>query len=195
MPVKQLLSKNCGKVDPQNIDDFLKVKGFQFLEHARGAMTPEEVIEEVKNSGLRGRGGAGFPCGAKWELARKSKGRNKYLICNADEGEVGTFKDRYLIENDPFTLIEGMAIAAYAIGAAKAYIYLRAEYHYLKGLLAGAISQSEQKGYLKGLNIEIRGGGRGLHLRGGIGPDELHRGQAGRGSLQAPLPAHQRSVR
>ncbi|MFH2127950.1 MAG: SLBB domain-containing protein [Pseudomonadota bacterium] len=121
-------------------------------------MSPEDVIEEVKNSGLRGRGGAGFPCGAKWELARKSKGRNKYLICNADEGEVGTFKDRYLIQNDPFSLIEGMAIAAYAIGAAKAFIYLRAEYHYLKGLLAGAIAQSEQKGFLKGLDIEIREG-------------------------------------
>lgn len=158
MPVKQLLSKNCGKIDPQNIEDFLKAKGFQSLEQARGSMTPEEVIEEVKNSGLRGRGGAGFPCGAKWELARKSKARNKYLICNADEGEVGTFKDRYLIENDPFTLIEGMAIAAYAIGAAKAFIYLRAEYRYIKDLLAGAIAQSERKGYLQGLDIEIREG-------------------------------------
>lgn len=158
MPVKQLLSKNCGKIDPQNIEDFLKAKGFRSLEQARGSMTPEQVIEEVKNSGLRGRGGAGFPCGAKWELAAKTKARNKYLICNADEGEVGTFKDRYLIENDPFTLIEGMAIAAYAIGAAKAFIYLRAEYRYLKDLLAGAIAQSERKGYLQGLDIEIREG-------------------------------------
>lgn len=158
MPVKQLLSRNCGKIDPRNIDDFIKAKGFQSLEHARSTMSPEGVIEEVKKSGLKGRGGAGFPCGAKWELARKSKGPNKYLICNADEGEVGTFKDRYLIQNDPFSLIEGMAIAAYAIGAAKAFIYLRAEYHYLKGLLAGAITQSEQKGFLKGLDIEIREG-------------------------------------
>lgn len=158
MPVKQLLSRNCGRINPCDIAGFLKAKGFQGLERARGSMTPEQVIEEVKNSGLRGRGGAGFPCGAKWELARKSKGRNKYLICNADEGEVGTFKDRYLIENDPFSLIEGMAIAAYAIGAAKSYIYLRAEYRGLRGLLAGAISQSEQKGFLKGLDIEIREG-------------------------------------
>lgn len=158
MPVKQLLSRNCGKIDPRSLEDFRQAQGFQALERARGSLTPEQVIREVKASGLRGRGGAGFSCGVKWELARRAKGRAKYLICNADEGEVGTFKDRYLIQNDPFSLIEGLAIAAYALGAAQAYIYLRAEYRYLKDLLAGAIAQSRQQGYLEGLAIEIREG-------------------------------------
>ena len=121
-------------------------------------MSPEEVIEEVKASGLRGRGGAGFSCGVKWELAKNRPGKQKYLICNADEGEVGTFKDRYLIQNDPFSLIEGMAIAGYAIGAKKAYIYLRAEYHYLLEILKNAITQAKEKGYLNGLKVEIREG-------------------------------------
>jgi NADH-quinone oxidoreductase subunit F len=113
------------------------------------------VIEEVKTSGLKGRGGAGFPCGVKWELARASENQEKYLICNADEGEMGTFKDRYIMQHDPFSLIEGIAIAAYAIGAKKAYIYLRAEYRYLLSDLEAVIEQVEAKGYLKDLEVEI----------------------------------------
>jgi NADH:ubiquinone oxidoreductase subunit F (NADH-binding) len=145
--------KNCGKIDPEDVASYVKKDGFKALEKARKKMTPKKVIDEVKESGLRGRGGAGFPCGAKWELARKSKGSPKYLICNADEGEVGTFKDRYIIQNDPFSLIEGMALAAYAIAAKKAYIYLRAEYHYLLGGLSKAIEQA--KPHLGTLAIEI----------------------------------------
>ncbi|MBI4766528.1 MAG: SLBB domain-containing protein [Deltaproteobacteria bacterium] len=113
------------------------------------------MIEAVKASGLLGRGGAGFNCGLKWELARKSSGDEKYLIGNADEGEVGAFKDRYLLTHDPFSLIEGLAIASYAVGAAKAYIYLRAEYHFLFEPLTLAVKQAEELGYLKNLNLRI----------------------------------------
>jgi NADH-quinone oxidoreductase subunit F len=157
VPEKKILSKNCGEIDPGDISSYEAEGGFKALKKALG-MSPEEVIGEVKASGLRGRGGAGFPCGAKWELARKSKGDEKFLICNADEGEVGTFKDRYLLQHDPFSLIEGMAISGYAMGAGKGYIYLRSEYHYLLQGLQKAIDQSKEKGYLKDLEIEIREG-------------------------------------
>ena len=157
MPEKRILSKNCGVIDPGEVESYVTQGGFKALEKARG-MSPEEVIAEVKASGLRGRGGAGFPCGAKWELAKNSKGGEKFLICNADEGEVGTFKDRYLLQNDPFSLMEGMAIAGYAIGARKGYIYLRAEYHYLLKGLRKAILQCREKGYLDDLDLEIREG-------------------------------------
>ncbi len=157
MPQKMVVLKNCGIIDPQRIETYLEKDGFKALGKARG-MTPEAVIDEIKASGLRGRGGAGFPCGLKWEGARKSPGAQKYVICNADEGEVGTFKDRYIVQNDPFTLVEGLAIAAYAVGTSHAYIYLRAEYHYLLDSLRGAVSQAEKAGLLNGVNIEVREG-------------------------------------
>ena len=157
MPEKRIVLKNCTVIDPADINTYLEQDGFKALAQAL-AMTPEAVIAEVKASGLRGRGGAGFPCGLKWELARKSSGAEKYLICNADEGEVGTFKDRYILQHDPFTLIEAMAIAAYAMGAKQAFIYLRAEYHYLLKGLVDAIDQVKAKGFLAHLNIEIREG-------------------------------------
>jgi NADH:ubiquinone oxidoreductase subunit F (NADH-binding) len=155
---KRIVLKNCGLINPQNINSFLKKKGFAALEKAQKRMTPEQVIEEVAASGLLGRGGAGFSCGLKWKLARESAGENKYIICNADEGEVGTFKDRYILENDPFTLIEALAIAGYAVGAARAFIYLRAEYHFLFDLILDAINQAKRKGYLNHLDIELREG-------------------------------------
>ena len=158
MSEKRILLKNCEKIAPDNIDTYLKQGGFKALKKAREKMSPKEVIEAIKTSGLRGRGGAGFPCGSKWELAKKSKGAKKFLICNADEGEVGTFKDRYVLQHDPFSVIEGMAIAAYAIGAKKGYIYLRGEYHYLLEGLKKAIAQTKEKGFLKGLDIEIEEG-------------------------------------
>jgi NADH-quinone oxidoreductase subunit F len=157
VPEKRILLKKCGEIDPGEITSYEKKGGFEALGKAR-EMSPEKVIEEVKASGLRGRGGAGFPCGVKWELARKAPGKEKYLICNADEGEVGTFKDRYIIQNDPFSLVEGIAIAAYAIGVKKVYLYLRAEYHYLLETLRTAITLAKEKGYLKGFKIEIREG-------------------------------------
>jgi NADH:ubiquinone oxidoreductase subunit F (NADH-binding) len=146
MPEKHVVLKHCGIVDPHDLTTYLARDGFEALQKAQGTMTGQEVIEEIKASGLRGRGGAGFPCGAKWALAGKSGDGQKYLICNADEGEVGTFKDRYILENDPFTLIEGIAIASYAVGAQQAYIYLREEYHYLFDLLKDAVGQIAEEG-------------------------------------------------
>ncbi len=148
MPEKRVVLKNCGVIDPKDIDSYIANDGFSALDKALQNMTPLEVIEEIKNSGLRGRGGAGFPTGLKWDLASKAPGDEKYVICNADEGEVGTFKDRYALEGDPFSLIEAIAIASYAVGANNAYIYLRAEYHYLLDTLEGAISQAKDRGFL-----------------------------------------------
>ncbi len=157
MPEKRIVLRNCEVIDPRDIAAHLDRDGFKALEKAR-KMTPEGVIEEVKSSGLMGRGGAGFPCGVKWELARKAPGDEKFIICNAAEGEVGTFKDRYILEHDPFTLIEGMAIAAYAIGAKMPYIYLRAEYHFLFDVLINALDQAKEKGFLEHLDMQVREG-------------------------------------
>ncbi len=158
MPQVRVVLRNCGIIDPRRISTYLERDGFKALEKTRRGMTPEEVINEIKASGLRGRGGAGFPCGIKWEGASKAAGSEKYVICNADEGEVGTFKDRYILERDPFTLVEALAIAGYAVGAAKGFIYLRAEYHYLLDLLQDAINQARQSGLLGDFEIEVREG-------------------------------------
>jgi NADP-reducing hydrogenase subunit HndC len=158
VPEKRVVLKNCGVIDPKRIDSYLSKDGFKALSKAQSTMTPEGVIGEIKASGLRGRGGAGFPCGLKWELARKAEGDDKYVICNADEGEVGTFKDRYILEGDPFTIVEAMAIAGYAIGAKKGYIYLRAEYHYLLDQLTNAIRQAKESKFLNHFDIDIREG-------------------------------------
>jgi len=155
VPEKRIVLRNCGVIDPKRITTYLDRGGFKAWQKARDEMTPEAVIEEIKASGLRGRGGAGFPTGLKWELTRKAQGDEKYVICNADEGEVGTFKDRYIMEGDPFTLVEAMAIAGYAIGSNRAYIYLRGEYHYLIDLLTNAISQAKEMGFLEHLTIDI----------------------------------------
>jgi len=152
---KRIVLRNCEVIDPRQIVTYLERNGFKALEKAVNKLTEEQVIEEVKASGLRGRGGAGFPCGLKWELARKARGVEKYVICNADEGEVGTFKDRYILEGDPFTLIEAMVIAGYAVGSRRGYIYLRAEYHYLLDLLSNAIGQARERGFLEHFDIDI----------------------------------------
>ncbi len=158
MPAKIVVLRNCKLINPRDIATCLERGGFSALRHARNSMTPEQVIEEVKRSGLRGRGGAGFPCGLKWEMAQRAPAGKKYLICNADEGEMGTFKDRYILEHDPFTLIEAIAIAAYAIGADSAYIYLRAEYRYLLAQLLNAIEQANSRGLLEGFELHVRVG-------------------------------------
>ncbi len=158
MPEQRVVLANCGVIDPGDIETYLDGDGFKALAKAQEAMRPEEVIEAVRASGLRGRGGAGFPCGVKWELARKTEAAEKFLICNADEGEVGTFKDRFILANDPFTLIEGIAIAAYGIGAHTAYIYLRAEYRHLLDVLLNAINQAKEKGFLQHLDVRVREG-------------------------------------
>jgi NADH:ubiquinone oxidoreductase subunit F (NADH-binding) len=155
---KRVVLKNCGVVDPKDISSYLKQGGFMAFKKVKKEMTPEKIIEEVTASSLLGRGGAGFPCGLKWKLARENPGDEKFLICNADEGEVGTFKDRYILEHDPFTLIEAIAIAGFAVGAKRAYLYLRAEYHYLFHLLHHAIRQAKEKGFLEHLEINLREG-------------------------------------
>lgn len=157
MAERRIVLENCEVIDPGDIGTYINRGGFKALDKAR-KMAPEELISQVKASGLKGRGGAGFPCGVKWELARKAPGDEKFVICNADEGEVGTFKDRYILQHDPFSLIEAIGIASHAIGAKKAYIYLRAEYRYLLDVIKEAIDQAKAKGMLADLLIEIREG-------------------------------------
>jgi len=144
--------RHCGLIDPESLEDYVAANGYQALEKALKTMTPEQVIEEIKVSGLAGRGGAGFPTWFKWNAARQSEGEEKYLICNADEGDPGAFMDRAVIESDPHCLIEGMMIAAYAIGAKEAVVYVRAEYPLAIVRLTKAMEQAREKGYL-GQNI------------------------------------------
>jgi NADH-quinone oxidoreductase subunit F len=140
--------RNCGVIDPESIDEYLALGGYGGLEKALFEMSPEDVIEEIKNSGLRGRGGAGFLTGLKWEFCRKAKGYPKYVICNADEGDPGAFMDRSVLEGDPHALLEGMIIAGYAIGAPEGYIYCRAEYPLAIERLKKAIVQAQEMGLL-----------------------------------------------
>jgi NADH-quinone oxidoreductase subunit F len=153
----RIVLRNYGKIDPLKIDDYLAQGGYKSLEKAR-AMNTADLIAEVKKSNLRGRGGAGFNCGMKWSFAAGAQAEQKYVICNADEGEPGTYKDRLIMENDPHTLIEGMAICAYAIGATQGYIYLRGEYPFLVSTLNTAINQAKEKGLVKNFDIEVRSG-------------------------------------
>ncbi|MGQ9676497.1 MAG: complex I 51 kDa subunit family protein [Chloroflexota bacterium] len=143
MPEQRIVLRNCGIIDPRDVATWRARGGLEALRKARDVLGPDKVIEQIKASGLRGRGGAGFPAGLKWELVRKAPGDEKYVICNADEGEPGTYKDRYILERDPFTLIEGIAIACFALGAGRAYVYLRDEYHDLRHHLDRAIAQVE----------------------------------------------------
>lgn len=140
--------RNCGLINPEQLEDYLARDGYLAIKKAVTQMTPETVIEEIKVSGLAGRGGAGFPTWFKWNAARSSKGEKKYIICNADEGDPGAFMDRSVIEGDPHNLIEGMLIGAYAIGADEGYVYVRAEYPLAIARLRRAISQAEDAGYL-----------------------------------------------
>jgi NADH-quinone oxidoreductase subunit F len=148
----RIVLRNAGIVDPEKIEDYKARDGFRALQKVLKEMSPMEVIEEVKQSGLRGRGGAGFPTGLKWQFARNSEGNEKYVICNADEGDPGAFMDRSVLEGDPFSVLEGMTIAAYAIGANKGVIYVRAEYPLAIKRLRIAIEQARKEGYL-GENI------------------------------------------
>ena len=155
MAEKRIVLSNCGEIDPENIETYLARSGFKAFERARHNMKPKDIVAEIKKSGLTGRGGAGFNCGLKWEIALNTRAKNKYLICNADEGEVGAFKDKYILHHDPFGLIEGMCIAGLAIGAQQAYIYLRIEYHFLYDHLCRAIAQVREKGYLRHMDIHV----------------------------------------
>ena len=164
----RVVLRNCGKIDPENIEDYIAEEGYQAFAHAVTEMTPQEVIETVKASGLRGRGGAGFPAAIKWELTRKAEGEIKYIGCNADEGDPGAFMNRRVLESDPHSVIEGMAIAAYAIGARHGYIYCRAEYPIAVKRLQLGIQQAKQMGLL-GDDILGTGFSFDLEVRKGAG--------------------------
>jgi NADH-quinone oxidoreductase subunit F len=161
-PQVRIATRNCGYINPEDIDQYIANQGYSGLERAL-KMTPEEIIVEVSKSGLRGRGGAGFPTGTKWRLCRDAPGKEKYIICNADEGDPGAFMDRSLLESDPHSVLEGMLIGAYAIGATYGYIYIRAEYPLAIARLRTALKQMEDYGLL-GDNIL----GSGFSFRIGI---------------------------
>jgi NADH-quinone oxidoreductase subunit F len=165
---KRIVLAENSQIDPTQIADYLRVGGYQAISKVLSSMSPEQVIEEVKLSGLRGRGGAGFPTGLKWELARKTAGDLKYVICNGDEGDPGAFMDRSLMEGNPHKVIEGMLVAAYAIGAERGFIYVRAEYPMAVEHLKIAIEQAHQLGLL-GKNILGTGFNFDLEIKQGAG--------------------------
>ena len=188
--------RNCGVIDPTDIDAYINRDGYSALRKVLG-MTPEQVIDEIKVSGLAGRGGAGFPTWFKWNAARQSVSDTKYLICNADEGDPGAFMDRAVIESDPHNLIEGMLIGAYAIGAKEAVVYVRAEYPLAIVRLEEAIRQAEEKGYL-GENILGSGFSCRMRIKAGAGAFvcgeetaliESLEGKRGMPRLKPPFPA------
>ena len=160
--------RNCGVIDPENIDEYIAFDGYKALAKALTEMTPEQVIQEVLDSGLRGRGGAGFPTGKKWQFARASQAEHKYFVCNADEGDPGAFMDRSLLEGDPHAILEAMAIGGYAIGADEGWIYVRAEYPIAVKRLEKAIEQAHEYGLL-GKDIFGTGFNFDIHIRLGAG--------------------------
>lgn len=165
---QRILLKDCGIINPENIDAYLAVEGYKAIEKALNIMTPEQVIEEITRSGLRGRGGAGFPTGTKWQFAWKSPGNEKYVVCNADEGDPGAFMDRSVLESNPHSVLEGMLIAGYAMGAKNGYIYIRAEYPLAIKRLKMALVQAEERGLL-GSNILGSGFDFNIMIREGAG--------------------------
>ena len=164
----RLALRNCGKINPENIDEYIAYDGYKALAKALTEMTPEEIIDQIKTSGLRGRGGGGFPTGLKWEFTYKAKGDQKYVACNADEGDPGAFMDRSILEGDPHAVLEAMAIAGYAVGANTGYIYVRAEYPIAVKRLQIAIEQAHEYGML-GENIFNTGFNFDIELRLGAG--------------------------
>lgn len=160
-PQVRLILRNCGLIDPENIDHYIINGGYSGLVKAL-SMSPEAIIEEIKRSGLRGRGGAGFPTGQKWEFCRQAPGTEKYIVCNADEGDPGAFMNRSLLEGDPHSVLEGMVIGAYAIGANHGYIYCRAEYPLALERLRLALKQMEEYGLI---GDNILGSGFNFHIK------------------------------
>lgn len=189
--------RHCGLIDPEEIDDYIADDGYRAIKKVLSDMTPEAVIEEIKKSGLAGRGGAGFPTWFKWNAARNSEGNEKYLICNADEGDPGAFMDRAVIESDPHSLIEGMLIGAYAIGAKQMIVYVRAEYPLAIKHLEKAIEDATTAGYL-GKNILGTGFNCDMIIKAGAGAFvcgeetaliESLEGKRGMPRLKPPFPA------
>ena len=165
---KRVALRNCGVIDPENIDEYLAFDGYKALEKALTSMTREQVIDEILKSGLRGRGGGGFPTGLKWKFTYSSQADQKYVACNADEGDPGAFMDRSVLEGDPHCVLEAMAIAGYAIGASEGYIYVRAEYPIAVKRLEIAIAQAHEYGLL-GENIFGTGFNFDIKIRLGAG--------------------------
>ena len=165
---KRVALRNCGVIDPENINEYLATDGYQAIARVLTTMSPDQVIDTIKASGLRGRGGGGFPTGTKWALARANEDDQKYVCCNADEGDPGAFMDRSILEGDPHVLIEAMAIAGYAIGATKGFVYVRAEYPIAVHRLQVAIDQAKERGML-GTDILGTGFEFDLEIRLGAG--------------------------
>ena len=195
---KRIALQNCGRIDPENIEEYIAFDGYKALEKVLLEMTPEEVIETVKKSGLRGRGGAGFPTGKKWELTRVVESDQKYVVCNADEGDPGAFMDRSILEGDPHCVLEAMIIAGYAIGATQGYIYVRAEYPIAVERFGVAIKQAREYGLL-GKNIFNSGFDFDVDIRLGAGAFvcgeetallESIEGKRGQPRVKPPYPAN-----
>src|SRR5580700_2793607 len=194
---ERLTFARCGIVDPLSLPDYLAHGGYRGLQRAL-TLAPEEIVAEVTNSGLRGRGGAGFPTGIKWKTVLGAASDQKYICCNADEGDSGTYADRMIMEGDPFVLIEGMTIAAIAVGATEGYIYIRSEYPQAFRTMTRAIEIARDKGYL-GASVAGSGKSFDLHARLGAGAyicgeetSMLESLEGRRGIVRAkpPLPAH-----
>ena len=194
---KRIALKNCGVIDPENIDEYIAFDGYKSIYKVLTEMTPDQVIEEISKSGLRGRGGAGFPTGKKWSFAQKEQADQKYIICNADEGDPGAFMDRSILEGDPHSVIEAMAIAGYSIGATQGYIYVRAEYPIAVQRLKIAIKQAREYGLL-GKNIFGLGFDFDVDIRLGAGAFvcgeetallESIEGKRGQPRVKPPYPA------
>ena len=194
---RKIILENIEVEGIRSLEVYRQNGGYQSIEKALKTMTPDEVVAEVKTSGLRGRGGAGFPTGMKWSFIDKKSGNPRYLICNADESEPGTFKDRYLLEHIPHRLIEGMICAAYALGANKAYIYVRGEFKYIIGILNEAIKETYKAGLL-GKDILGSGYDLDIHVHSGAGAYicgeetallESLEGKRGNPRLKPPFPA------
>ena len=194
---KRIALKNCGVVNPEEIDEYIAFDGYKALEKVLKEMTQDEVIDVIKDSGLRGRGGAGFPTGKKWELTKASVGDQKYVVCNADEGDPGAFMDRSILEGDPHSVLEAMAIAGYAIGANKGYIYVRAEYPIAVQRLKIAIEQARDYGILGedifdtdfSFDIEIRLGAGAFVCGEETALLESIEGKRGQPRVKPPYPA------
>ena len=194
---KRIALKNCGVINPQDIEEYIAFDGYRALERVLREMTQDEVIDEIKKSGLRGRGGAGFPTGKKWELTKSYEADQKYVVCNADEGDPGAFMDRSILEGDPHSVLEAMEIAGFAIGANKGYIYVRAEYPIAVKRLKVAIKQAREYGFL-GKNIFNTGFDFDVEIRLGAGAFvcgeetallESIEGKIGQPRIKPPYPA------
>jgi NADH-quinone oxidoreductase subunit F len=161
-PQVRITTEHAGRLNPVSIEDYIEHDGFQALERCLGKLEPEEIIQEISNSGLRGRGGAGFSTGTKWGFAHEAIGDKKYIICNGDEGDPGAFMDRMILESFPFRVLEGMVIAAHAVGADEGFLYIRAEYPLATERINNAIAICEERGYL---GTDILGTGMNLNLK------------------------------